>query len=143
MFLLLLNLLGWQWLTKWHRFHAHNSTTHPTYTVLYAHHPESSLHLLPFLPREFEWTGRVGWRDWAKRKKKKKKTHGHDIRGRREYLFFYVKIKNIAKLMAFCCVSRYQIYIYICVPIISIWKKCEVFSYKYKLLSTKQNIPLM
>ena len=42
-YLFLLNLFRWHWLTKLHRFQGHNSTKHHLHNVLCIRHPKSSL----------------------------------------------------------------------------------------------------
>ena len=45
-----MNLLGWHWLIKLHKFQACNSIIHYLCIALYVHHPKSSLFPSPFTP---------------------------------------------------------------------------------------------
>ena len=45
-----MNLLGWHWFIKLYRFQVYNSIIYHLYIVLYVHHPEWLLLLLPFIP---------------------------------------------------------------------------------------------
>ena len=45
-----MNLLGWHWLIKLHRFQVYSSIMDHLYIVLCAHHPKSSVLPPPFIP---------------------------------------------------------------------------------------------
>ena len=50
---ILLNLLGGHWLIKLDRIQVYGAIIHHLYTVLYVHHPKSSLLPSPFIPLPF------------------------------------------------------------------------------------------